>query len=79
MIRKLTKKLLLNEQFRIDPAASVQALSDVINNIRVNNKRDTNRLQVAKEHINSIKRHMRSLNEKVNSLEEQLKVLNEDK
>jgi hypothetical protein len=79
MFRKIAKQFLLNEQFKIDPAASIQALADVVNTIRVTNKRDTNRLQVAKEHINAIKRHMRSLNEKVNSLEEQLRILNEDK
>ena len=56
MLNKITKALLLNEQFRIDPAASVQALQDIVSSIRVTNKRDNNRLSLAKEHIRGIKR-----------------------
>ena len=79
ILNQVTKKFLLNEKFNLDAAASVQALSDIISSIRVTNKRDNNRLNLAKEHIRGIKRSMKSLNEKVNSLEEQLRVLNEDK
>jgi len=79
VLKKLTKKILLNEDLRVEPGASIQALYDIVSNIRVTNKRDTGRLQLAKEHIRSIKRHMRSLNERVNALEEELKVLTEDK
>jgi len=79
VLRKLTKVFLLKEEWKIDPAASVQALFDIVTSVRVTNKRDTNRLSVAKEHLRSIKRHVRSLNERVNSLEEQLKLLNEEK
>ena len=69
----------MNEEFKIDPAASVQALHDIVSSVRVINKRDTNRLQVAKEHLRSIKRHIRSLNERVNFLEEELNLLKEEK
>ena len=79
MLRKLTKKFLLNEELRVEPGASIQALYDIVSNVRVTNKRGTGRLQLAKEHIRSIKRQMRSLNERVSNLEEELKVLNEDK
>ena len=79
MLKKLTKKFLLNEDIRVDAAASIQALYDIVSNVRVTNKRDTGRLQLAKEHIRSIKRQMRSLNERVNALEEELKVITEDK
>jgi|TARA_R110002012_G_scaffold187716_1_gene354699 hypothetical protein len=79
MLNKITKALLLNEQFRIDPAASVQALQDIVSSIRVTNKRDNNRLSLAKEHIRGIKRQMKSLNEKINSLEEELNLLKEEK
>ena len=79
MLKKLTKKILLNEDLRVEPGASIQALNDIVSNIRVTNKRDTGRLQLAKEHIRSIKRQMRSLNERVSTLEEELKVLTEDK
>ena len=79
MLKKLTKKFLLNEDFKVDAAASVQALYDIVTNLRVTNKRDNNRLKLAKEHIRGIKRHLRSLNERINSLEEELKILTEDK
>lgn len=79
MLNKITKKLLLNEDLKVEAGASIQALYDIVSNIRVTNKRDTGRLQLAKEHIRSIKRQMRSLNERVNNLEEELKVLTEDK
>jgi hypothetical protein len=79
VLKRLTKRILLNEELRVEPGASIQALYDIVSNVRVTNKRDTGRLQLAKEHIRSIKRQMRSLNERVNTLEEELKVLNEDK
>ena len=79
MLRKLTKNFLLNERLKINPAASVQALHDIINSVKTYNKRDTNRLQVAKEHLRTIKNHVRKLTEQVDNLEEQLRVLNEDK
>ena len=73
------KKFLLNEAFNIDAQASVQALSDIVSSIRVTNKRDTNRLKLAKEHIRGIKRQMKSLNEKIDSLEQELNLLKEEK
>ena len=35
MLRKLTKRFLLNEELRVDPGASVQALYDIVSNIRI--------------------------------------------
>ncbi len=69
----------MNEQLKFDPAASVQALHDIVTNIRVINKRDNNRISLAKEHLRGIKRQLRSLNERIDSLEEELKILTEDK
>ena len=79
MWKKITKSFLLNEQFRLDAAASVQALNDIISSVRVTNKRDTNRINLAKEHLRGIKRHLRQLNEKVSNLEEELHLLKEEK
>ena len=70
---------MLSESLKVNPAASVQALFDIINSIKTYNKRDNNRLQVAKEHLRTVKNHVRKLSEQVNNLEEQLRVLNEDK
>ena len=79
MFKKLAKQFLMNEQLRFDPAASVQALHDIVTNIRVTNKRDNNRISLAKEHLRGIRRHLRSLNERINSLEEELNLLKEEK
>ena len=79
ILDKVTKKFLLNEAYTFDAIASIQALSDIVSNIRVTNKRDTNRLKLAKEHIRGIKRQMKSLNEKVDSLEQELNLLKEEK
>ncbi len=79
MINKITKAFLLNETIKVDPLASVQALYDIITNVRVSTKKDSNRMSLAKEHLRSIKRQIRSLNERVVKLEEELSLLNEDK
>jgi len=79
MLRKIAKQFLLNENIKVDPAASVQALYDIVSSIRVTNKRDTNRISLAKEHLRGIKRELRSLNEHVQSLEEELNLLKEEK
>ncbi len=79
MLKKLTKKFLLNEDIKVNAGASVQALYDIVSSIRVTNKRDSNRISLAKEHLRGIKRQLRSLNERIDSLEEELKILTEDK
>jgi hypothetical protein len=79
MLKKLTKQILLGESLRVDPAASVQALYDIVTNIRVTNKRDNNRISLAKEHLRGIKRQLRSLNERIESLEDELNLLKEEK
>ena len=79
MLRKIAKQFLLNENIKIDPAASVQALYDIVSTIRVTNKRDTNRINLAKEHLRGIKRQLRSLNERIGFLEDELNLLKEEK
>tara|TARA_R100000008_G_scaffold84556_1_gene72276 strand:- start:817 stop:1056 length:240 start_codon:yes stop_codon:yes gene_type:complete len=79
MLRKITKAFLMNENLKVDAAASVQALYDIVSNIRVSNKRDTNRISLAKEHLRGIKRQLRSLNERIETLEEELNLLKEEK
>ncbi len=79
MLNKITKAFLMNESIKVDVSASIQALSDIVSNIRVTNKRDNNRLKLAKEHIRGIKREMRSLNERVVALENELNLLKEEK
>ena len=79
ILNQVTKQLILNEAFNFDAQASLQALSDIVSSIRVTNKRDTNRLKLAKEHIRGIKRQMKTLNEKIESLESELNLLKEEK
>ena len=79
ILDQITKSFILKENFKFDASASVQALSDIVSTIRVTNKRDTNRLRLAKEHIRGIKRQLRTLNEKVDSLEQELTLLKEEK
>ena len=79
ILNKVTKRFLLKEVLNFDAAASIQALSDIVSSIRVTNKRDFNRISLAKEHVRGIKRQMRSLNEKIGSLEEELNLLKEEK
>ena len=79
MLNKLTKKFLLNEELKVDAGASVQALYDIVSSIRVTNKRDNNRISLAKEHLRGIKRQLRSLNERIGFLEDELNLLKEEK
>tara|TARA_R100000008_G_scaffold85820_1_gene76772 strand:+ start:312 stop:560 length:249 start_codon:yes stop_codon:yes gene_type:complete len=79
LLNQITKSFILKENFKFDASASIQALSDIVSSIRVTNKRDTNRLKLAKEHIRGIKRQLRTLNEKVSSLEQELTLLKEEK
>ena len=79
ILDQITKSFILKENFKFDASASVQAPSDIVSTIRVTNKRDTNRLRLAKEHIRGIKRQLRTLNEKVDSLEQELTLLKEEK
>ena len=79
MLNKITKNFILKEVLKADPVASIQALHDIVTNIRVTNKRDINRLSIAQEHLRSIKRHVRNLNERVSTLENELNLLKEEK
>ena len=78
MSKKLTKNRLQLER-RVLPQSLLNRLYDIVNNVRVSNKRDNNRINLAKEHLRGIKRHLRSLNERINSLEEELNLLKEEK
>jgi|15BtaG_2_1085339.scaffolds.fasta_scaffold02475_4 hypothetical protein len=78
-LRNLTKKFILNEIFKADAAASIQALTDIVSSIRTTNKKDANRVQIAKEHLRTIKRQVRTLSERVATLEDELTLLKEEK
>ncbi|HCT52800.1 MAG TPA: hypothetical protein DF712_10100 [Balneola sp.] len=79
LLNKITKQFIIQEKIKVDALASVQALFDIFENIRVTNKRDTSRISLAKEHLRGIKRQLRSLNERIESLESELNLLKEEK
>ena len=79
LLNKITKQFIIQEKIKVDALASVQALFDIFENIRVTNKRDTSRISLAKEHLRGIKRQLRSLNERIESLETELNLLKEEK
>ena len=79
IINAITKSFLLKEDYSPNAKTYFQALSDLIEQIRPNTKRDTHRLQLVKEQISKLRKHFRRLEEKVTNLEEQLEVLQEKK
>ena len=79
ILDKVTRKFILGEALNFDAQASIQALTDIVSSIRTTNKRDSNRISLAKEHLRGIKRQMRTLNEKIESLESELNLLKEEK
>jgi len=76
---RMTKQFLLNESFTPNVKVYLQSLNDLVEHIKPVSKKDSHRLQLAKENIIKLRRHFRKMEEHVSSLEEQLKVLEEDK
>ena len=59
MLRKIAKQFLLNENIKVDPAASVQALYDI------------EHLRGIKRELRSLNEHVQSLEEELNLLKEE--------
>ena len=79
ILNKLTRKFLLNEGYKPDFKASVQALDEIISNWRPRTKRERNRLDLAREQLYNIKGHFRKVNNQLQELQERLNVLEEEK
>jgi polyhydroxyalkanoate synthesis regulator phasin len=77
-LNKVTKKLLLGESLETGPAAYLQAVQDLINQVKPGSKKDSHRLNSVRESLSKLKSHFRKLEEKVIRLEEELKVLQEN-
>ena len=75
----ITKNFLLGESAAPGAKTYLQSLNDLVEQIRPSSKRDSHRLQLAKENIVKLRRHFRKMEEHVNNLEEQLKILEENK
>ena len=77
---KMTKEFLLGESSNSPSLISyIQSLSEALNNVTPRSKTDARRLEIAKEHLKSVKKGVRQLNERINLLEEKLQILEESK
>ena len=79
ILYNITKKFLLRESATPNAKTYLQSLNDLVEQIRPSSKRDSHRLQLAKENIVKLRRHFRIMEEHVNNLEEQLKIIEENK
>lgn len=84
--RKMTRKFLLGENYDPTILSSIQIIFEMLNGLRINTQRDTNKVEIAKEQVVKVRRHIkrieernRNLEEQVQTLEEQVKVLEEKK
>jgi len=77
---KMTKEFLLGENLNGPSLISyIQSLSEALSNMTPRSKTDARRLEIAKEHLKSVKKGVRQLNERINLLEEKLQILEESK
>ena len=79
ILNNITKKFLLEEGYKPNFKASVQALDEIISNWRPRTKRERNRLDLAREQVYNIKGHFRNVSKQLQELQERLNVLEEDK
>ena len=77
---KITRKFLLGE-WKENPTINgyIQSVNDILSSIRPKTIREKNKLSVAKQQINEIKKLSRKLQERVTILEEQVQILEEKK
>jgi muramidase (phage lysozyme) len=78
-LNDLTRRFLLGENKQRSVLTYLQALKETLNSMQPRTQSDYRRLEVAKDHLNEIRRHARRLQEKVTLLEEQLQILEEGK
>ena len=75
---QITKNFLLGEvKKNTDPRALLQAVKEILENIRPRSKSDQNRISVAQQHLREVNNSFKKLQERVNMLEEKLQVLEE--
>ena len=58
-------------------SAQIQAIFEVMSNIRLTSNRDRNRMSLARENMKKVRRHVKKLEEKVVVLQEQITILEE--
>lgn len=58
--------------------AQIQAILEVMSNIRLTSNRDRNRMSLARENMKKVRRHVRRLEERMTVLQEQITLLEEN-
>ena len=78
-LNSLTRNFILQEGKKgsADPNALLQAIKEVLENVRPRSRTDKNRILVAQAHLREVVSSFRKLQERVNLLEEKLQVLEE--
>ena len=79
IFRTITKNFLLKEAYKPTVVTYLQSLSDLVEQIRPSSKRDSHRLELARENLSKLKKHFRKMQEHIEGLEEQFKILEENK
>jgi len=80
-LNKLSRKFIVAEGGKpsVNVHGYIQALGEILNNLKPKTRTERLRVGVAKEHIREVRRHVKRLENKVNSLQEQLRILEESK
>jgi len=77
---KMTKSFLLGEtKVSVNIMTHVQAIKEMLSNMKPKSQTEHNRLDAAFQHLKEVRRQARRLQERVYTLEEQVKVLEEGK
>ena len=76
-LRKMTREFLMGEGKEVSVHSHVQSLMDILSSMRFSTKIGGRRAEMAKMHLQEIRKTVRRLEENVKTLEEQLQILEE--
>ena len=76
-LRKMTREFLMGEGKEVSVHRHVQSLMDILSSMRFSTKIGGRRAEMAKMHLQEIRKTVRRLEENVKTLEEQLQILEE--
>tara|TARA_R110002020_G_scaffold457934_1_gene675036 strand:+ start:911 stop:1162 length:252 start_codon:yes stop_codon:yes gene_type:complete len=75
--RRMTREFLMGEGKDVSVHSHVQSLMDILSSMRFSTKIGGRRAEMAKMHLQEIRKTVRRLEENVKTLEEQLQILEE--
>ena len=78
-LNEITKRFLLSEKFSPTAKSYFQSLSDLVEQIRPSSKKDSYRLELAKENLSKLRKSFRKMEENIISLQEQVNLLEEQR